>query len=347
MAHLLSWPPKCRWRRTGRDGCGRGRICDQHATADHKRSRRPRHPHRPRPHLPSTLRFWDGDSIGRWDGNTLIVDVTNYNGKGWIATNAAAGRIKAIPQSDELHVVERFTRADAQTIRYEVTIDDPKVYTWPLKVAIPLNGRTATRFLGCLPRGQPRGRRRAAGRDGRRRVGSANRKGLAMTTRNVGGCGIAVLLMWIGSRCRRRRRASAPSAARSPTLRRGAAGRDRDALQSSGIIGGNQEAVTDERGAFQFIRLVPGRLHRARRSWPASGRPFRRTSSSTPTSTARVDLKLEIGTLVRRHHRHGRIAAARHDLRAEADGAVARGAGQPAEPDRRLGGRAGDPERHR
>ena len=91
-----------------------------------------------RPHLPSTLRFWDGDSIGRWEGDTLVVDVTNYNGKGWIATNAAAGRIKGIPQSDELHVVERFTRADAQTIRYEVTIDDPKVYTRPWKVAIPL-----------------------------------------------------------------------------------------------------------------------------------------------------------------------------------------------------------------
>ena len=96
-----------------------------------------------RPHLPSTLRFWDGDSIGRWEGDTLVVDVTNYNGKGWIATNAAAGRIKGIPQSDELHVVERFTRADAQTIRYEVTIDDPKVYTRPWKVAIPLEREDA------------------------------------------------------------------------------------------------------------------------------------------------------------------------------------------------------------
>ena len=91
-----------------------------------------------RAHLPSSLRFWDGDSIGRWEGNTLVVDVTNYNGKGWIATNAAAGRIKGVPQSDALHVVERFTRADANTIQYEVTIDDPKVYTAPWKVAIPL-----------------------------------------------------------------------------------------------------------------------------------------------------------------------------------------------------------------
>src|SRR3989454_3146583 len=47
-----------------------------------------------RAHLPPTMRSWDGDSIGRWDGNTLVVDVTNFNGRGWIATNAAAGRIK-------------------------------------------------------------------------------------------------------------------------------------------------------------------------------------------------------------------------------------------------------------
>jgi hypothetical protein len=91
-----------------------------------------------RAHLPPAARFWDGDSIGRWDGNTLVVDVTNYNGKGWIATNAAAGRIKGIAQSDALHVVERFTRASADTIQYRVTIDDPKIYTRPWTVSIPL-----------------------------------------------------------------------------------------------------------------------------------------------------------------------------------------------------------------
>jgi len=84
-----------------------------------------------RPHLPATLRFWDGDSVGHWEGNTLVVDITNYNGKGWIATNGAAGRIKGIPQSDALHVIERFTRTNADTIDYRVTIDDPKVYAKP------------------------------------------------------------------------------------------------------------------------------------------------------------------------------------------------------------------------
>jgi hypothetical protein len=89
-------------------------------------------------HLPATVRQWNGDSIGHWEGNTLIVDTTNYNGKGWITTSAASGRIKGTPQSEALHVVEHFTRVDAATISYEVTIDDPSVYTQPWKVAIPM-----------------------------------------------------------------------------------------------------------------------------------------------------------------------------------------------------------------
>jgi hypothetical protein len=92
-----------------------------------------------RPHLNSRVKLWDGDPRGHWEGNTLVVDTTNYNSKGWIATNAASGRIKGIPQSEALHVVERFTRVDADTINYEVTINDPNIYNRPWKVAIPLN----------------------------------------------------------------------------------------------------------------------------------------------------------------------------------------------------------------
>jgi hypothetical protein len=91
-----------------------------------------------REHLPPSIRQWNGDSVGRWEGETLVVDTTNFNGLGWIATSAATGRIKGIPQSERLHVVERFTRLNEQTIQYEVTIDDPGVYTKPWKVAIPL-----------------------------------------------------------------------------------------------------------------------------------------------------------------------------------------------------------------
>jgi hypothetical protein len=89
-------------------------------------------------HLPDTVRQWNGDSRGHWEGNTLVVDTTNYNGKGQAGTSAATGRVKGIAQSQKLHVVERFTRTDADTIGYEVTIDDPDVYTRPWKVAIPL-----------------------------------------------------------------------------------------------------------------------------------------------------------------------------------------------------------------
>lgn len=91
-----------------------------------------------RPHPPSSVGFWNGDSVGHWEGNTLVVDTTNFNGKGWIATSAATGRIKGIPQSTALHVVERFTRSDANTINYEVTIEDPNYYTRPWKVSVPL-----------------------------------------------------------------------------------------------------------------------------------------------------------------------------------------------------------------
>jgi hypothetical protein len=90
------------------------------------------------PHPPPNVRLWDGDSRGRWEGDTLLVEITNYNGKGDIATNMASGRIRGIPASDQLHVVERFTRVSENTINYEVTITDPKVYTAPWKVSMPL-----------------------------------------------------------------------------------------------------------------------------------------------------------------------------------------------------------------
>jgi len=92
-----------------------------------------------RPHVPAQVRSWNGDPRGRWDGNTLVVDTTNYNDKGWIATSAAAGRIKGVPQTESLHVVERFTPIDANTIDYEATIDDPKMFARPWTVSIPLH----------------------------------------------------------------------------------------------------------------------------------------------------------------------------------------------------------------
>jgi len=91
-----------------------------------------------RPHLPASLRQWNGDPRGHWEGNTLVVDTTNFNGKSMIATNAASNRIRSVPQTANAHITERFTRAGENMINYEVTIDDPKAASAPWKVAMPL-----------------------------------------------------------------------------------------------------------------------------------------------------------------------------------------------------------------
>ncbi len=83
-------------------------------------------------------RQMNGDSIGRWEGNTLVVDTINYNGHGQIATSAATGRMKSMPETENLHVMERFTRLDADTIDYQVTIEDTPMYSKPWTVSLPL-----------------------------------------------------------------------------------------------------------------------------------------------------------------------------------------------------------------
>jgi hypothetical protein len=90
------------------------------------------------PHLPPTIRQWTGDPRGHWEGDTLVIDTTNFNGKAWIAPGLSAGRIRGVGQSTAAHVVERFTRVGPDTLQYEVTIDDPEVYTRPWRVSIPL-----------------------------------------------------------------------------------------------------------------------------------------------------------------------------------------------------------------
>jgi hypothetical protein len=92
-----------------------------------------------RPHVGESIRLWNGDPRGRFEGKTLVVETTNFNDKGAIATSAATGRMRGIPHSDELHVVERFTRISEDVINYSVTVTDPKVYTAPWTVALPLN----------------------------------------------------------------------------------------------------------------------------------------------------------------------------------------------------------------
>ena len=78
------------------------------------------------------LAFWMGDSRGRWEGDTLTVDVTNHNDRTWFDM---AGNF----HSEALRVVERYTMLDADTIRYEAAIEDPKVFTRPWKISMPLH----------------------------------------------------------------------------------------------------------------------------------------------------------------------------------------------------------------
>lgn len=78
--------------------------------------------------------FFMGASNGRWEGNTLVVDTTNNNDRTWFDR---AGNF----HSDALHVVERFTPIDADHLSYEVTIEDPKTFTRPWKMSMPLYRR--------------------------------------------------------------------------------------------------------------------------------------------------------------------------------------------------------------
>ena len=82
-----------------------------------------------RPHLGDDLKLWMGDSRGHWEGNTLIVDVTNNNDRTWWDVVGSF-------HSDALHIVERYTFADADTIKYEATFEDPKVFTRPFKMSL-------------------------------------------------------------------------------------------------------------------------------------------------------------------------------------------------------------------
>jgi hypothetical protein len=85
-----------------------------------------------RPHNKDLVATWFGDSVGKWEGDTLVVDTDNFNGKTKLDTIGH-------PMSDQLHVVERFTRTDLGHIAYEISIDDSKTYTKPWK-----NTRTFT-----------------------------------------------------------------------------------------------------------------------------------------------------------------------------------------------------------
>jgi hypothetical protein len=85
-----------------------------------------------RPHLPDNVRLWQGDSVGHWEGDTLVVDTTNLNGKTWLNE---AGDVISYAE----HVEERFIPVDANRITYRATVSDPVVFTRPWTMQVPLN----------------------------------------------------------------------------------------------------------------------------------------------------------------------------------------------------------------
>jgi hypothetical protein len=82
-------------------------------------------------HVGKDIKQWNGDSIARWEGDTLVVDTTNYNNKG--------DQKGDVPQTEALHVVERFTRVGEKTINYEATFEDPNVYSRKWTASQPHN----------------------------------------------------------------------------------------------------------------------------------------------------------------------------------------------------------------
>ena len=88
-----------------------------------------------RAHLPPPLRQWLGDSRGHWDGDTLVVETTNFSAK----TSSFSPTItSALGSGETLHLIERFRRVDAATLLYEYTLTDPVTFTRPFTVELPM-----------------------------------------------------------------------------------------------------------------------------------------------------------------------------------------------------------------
>jgi hypothetical protein len=95
-----------------------------------------------RAQLPATFKSYMGSSRGRWDGNTLVVRTTNLNGENGLQANG-----QLMLGSDALELTERFTPTGPDTLQYEVTITDPKIWTQPIKVSFPLRRESDYQIL--------------------------------------------------------------------------------------------------------------------------------------------------------------------------------------------------------
>jgi hypothetical protein len=86
-----------------------------------------------RPHIGSRIRQYLGDSRGHWEGNSLVVETTNLTDQTSIGANG-----NGLRHSADMKIIERFTRTDADILQYDMYVDDPKTYTRPFKISIPL-----------------------------------------------------------------------------------------------------------------------------------------------------------------------------------------------------------------
>ena len=89
-------------------------------------------------HNSDRIKSWMGDSVAHWEGNTLVVETKNFNDRGMIANSGAGGRLKGVAVTEDLHLVERFTRTAEDTIIWEVRITDPTIYAQPFTISMPL-----------------------------------------------------------------------------------------------------------------------------------------------------------------------------------------------------------------
>jgi hypothetical protein len=86
------------------------------------------------PHVPNGIRFYMGDPRGHWEGESLVIETTNFNGK----TGSYGRNGNGNPTTARLRLIERYTRTAAQTLQYEVRVEDPETFTAPWTVAFPL-----------------------------------------------------------------------------------------------------------------------------------------------------------------------------------------------------------------
>jgi hypothetical protein len=91
---------------------------------------------------------WKGDSVGHWEGDTLVVDVIGFKAGGWLAAG--------VQHTDKLHLTERYTRVDKDQLNYEVTMDDPGIFTrpWTMRATLMLRDGTHLREYSCVESNQ-------------------------------------------------------------------------------------------------------------------------------------------------------------------------------------------------